>query len=100
LEDTRKDAHRDLPSRRVGQKVLLAVSLLFVLAAVSVSTWLVAYTAWGHDLRGGLFALTCAVLGARAVLSWVLWLKSGQPVSSHPVQRGFEARMPADQTLR
>ena len=53
--------------------MLLTFTLLFVLAAVSVSTGLVAYTAWKGDLANGLFALLFAVLSAKAALSWMLW---------------------------
>ena len=60
-------------ARRTGRGVALALTLLFVLAAVSVSAGLVVYTAWHHDLKNGLFALAFAVLSARATLSWFLW---------------------------
>ncbi len=56
-----------------GRKAVLALTFLFALAAVSVSTGLVVYTAWHHDLKNGLFALSFAVLSARATLSWILW---------------------------
>jgi hypothetical protein len=56
-----------------GRKAVLALTFLFALAAVSVSTGLVVYTAWNYDLKNGLFALSFAVLSARATLSWVLW---------------------------
>jgi len=49
------------------------MTFLFALAAVSVSTGLVVYTAWHHDLKNGLFALSFAVLSTRATLSWILW---------------------------
>ena len=53
--------------------MLLTFTLLVVLAAVSVSTGLVAYTAWRGDLANGLFAILFAVLSAKAALSWMLW---------------------------
>ena len=56
-----------------GGKAVLALTFLFTLVAVSVSTGLLVYTAWHHDLKNGLFALSFAVLSARAALSWVLW---------------------------
>ena len=61
------------PAGRAARRTLLALTLLFVLAAVSVSTGLVAYTAWTHDLANGLFAILFAVLSAKAVLSWLAW---------------------------
>jgi hypothetical protein len=60
-------------------RAILAVTLLFVLAAVSVSTGLVVYTAWLHDLQNGFFALLFAILSVRAALSWVLWRDSAHP---------------------
>ena len=55
--------------RSGGRGVVLVLTFLFMLAAVSVSTGLVVYTASRHDLAGGLFALAFAVLSARAALS-------------------------------
>ena len=75
------------PERRSGHKVVLALTLLFVLTAVSVSSGLVVYTAWRHDLENGLFALAFAVLSARAVLSWVLWQGSDQPPAFNHQQK-------------
>ena len=69
----------DPPTQRTAHRAVLAVTLLFVLAAVSVSTGLVVYTAWLHDLQNGFFALLFAILSARAALSWVLWRDSAQP---------------------
>ena len=61
------------PAGRAAHGIALALTLLFVLAAVSVSTGLVAYTAWRGDLTDGLFAILFAVLSAKAALSWMLW---------------------------
>ncbi len=69
----------DPPTQRTAHRAVLAVTLLFVLAAVSVSTGLVVYTAWLHDLQNGFFALLFAILSVRAALSWVLWRDSAQP---------------------
>lgn len=82
-----------------GRGITLALTLLFVLAAVSVSTGLVVYTAWRHDLVDGLFALAFAVLSARAVISWFLWRESDQP-SVIGYQQTREGRKPADETTR
>ena len=60
----------------------LTFTLLFVLAAVSVSTGLVAYTGWRGDLANGLFAILFAVLSAKAALSWMLWRSDREPHES------------------
>ena len=79
--------------------VALALTLLFVLAAVSVSAGLLVYIAWRHDLESGLFAIALAVLSARAALSWSLWHHSNQPSAvSHQQNRG--ERKPANDTIR
>ena len=52
---------------------ILGLTLLFVLAALSVSSALVVYTAWLHHLREGAFALLFAVLSAQIALNWLLW---------------------------
>ena len=71
--ETRGQTHGESPAGRAGRPIMLALTLLFVLAAVSVSTGLVAYTAWRGDLANGLFAILFAVLSAKAALSWMLW---------------------------
>ena len=77
-----------------GRSVVLVLTFLFVLAAVSVSTGLVVYTAWRHNLTDGLFALAFAVLSARAALSWCLWHHGSQPQLSavSKTARGESAR--------
>ncbi|CAA9421372.1 MAG: hypothetical protein AVDCRST_MAG78-1018 [uncultured Rubrobacteraceae bacterium] len=82
-----------------GRGAVLALTLLFVLAAVSVSAGLVVNTAWRHDLVDGLFALAFAVLSARAFLSWFLWRESDQQ-SIISYQQDREGRKPADETNR
>jgi hypothetical protein len=52
---------------------MLGITLLFVLAALGISSALVVYTAWIHDLRNGLFALLFAILSAQIALNWLLW---------------------------
>ncbi len=85
------------PPRQAG--LMLVATFLFVLAAAVISTGLVVYTAWRHDLQDGLFALAFAVLSARAVLSWRLWHHSLQlSALSHRQER--EPRKPTDETLR
>ena len=58
---------------RMARAAVLGVTLLFVLAALSVSSALVVYTAWLHHLREGAFALLFAVLSAQIALNWLLW---------------------------
>ena len=84
------------PAQPTAHRVVLAATLLFVLAAVSVSTGLLVYTAWLHDLENGFFALLFATLSVRAALSWCLWLDSSQ----HPAisrQQDREGRKPVDE---
>ena len=80
-----------------GRGVVLVLTFLFMLAAISVSTGLV-YTAVRHDFADGLFALAFAVLSARAALSWFWW--SSQPISSAADQQHCERLKPADEIYR
>ncbi|MDP8947389.1 MAG: hypothetical protein M3N09_04715 [Actinomycetota bacterium] len=59
--------------RRALRALMLGLTLLFVIAALAVSSALVVYTAWIHDLRNGLFALLFAILSAQIALNWLLW---------------------------
>jgi hypothetical protein len=59
--------------RRALRAVVLGVTLLFVVSALTVSCALVVYTAWRHDFSHGLFALLFAVLSAQIALNWFLW---------------------------
>ena len=59
--------------RRTFRVLVLGITLLFVLAALAISSALVVYTAWIHDLRNGLFALLFAILSAQIALNWLLW---------------------------
>jgi uncharacterized integral membrane protein len=59
--------------RRALRVLVLGITLLFVLAALAISSALVVYTAWIHDLRNGLFALLFAILSAQIALNWLLW---------------------------
>jgi hypothetical protein len=58
---------------RATGRATLALTLLFVLVAITVSAGLVVYTAWLHDLNNGPFAVLFAVLSAKATLSWLAW---------------------------
>ncbi len=59
--------------RRASRMLVLGITLLFVFAALAISSALVVYTAWTHDLRNGLFALLFAILSAQIALNWLLW---------------------------
>ena len=72
-EEPRRETRPDGPVRRVLRAVVLGTTLLFVVAALVVSSALVVYTAWLHDLRNGLFALLFAILSAQIALNWLLW---------------------------
>jgi hypothetical protein len=71
--EPRRQTHGESPAGRAGRTIVLALTLLFVLAAVSVSSGLVAYTAGRGDLANGIFAILFAVLSAKAAFSWMLW---------------------------
>jgi hypothetical protein len=90
---------KESTSRNSGRTTMFALTLLPVLTAVFVSAGLVVYTAWHHDLKNGLFALAFAVLSSRAVLSWVLWRSSDQPLSSSR-QHGRRNRKPPGAPIR
>ncbi len=64
--------------QQASHKSTLVLTLLFVLAAISVSAGLVLYTAWRHDLENGPFAILFAVLSAKAALSWLAWNEQDQ----------------------
>jgi hypothetical protein len=68
-----REARADGFFGRLFRALLLGITLLFVVAALFISSLLVVYTAWLHDLRNGLFALLFAVLSAQIALSWFLW---------------------------
>ena len=68
-----EDGSAGQPASRAWRRAALSLSLLFVLAAVCVSTGLVVHTAWNHELQDGLFALLFAVLSAKAALLWLAW---------------------------
>jgi len=80
--ETSRRTHVGSPAGRAAHGIVLTFTLLFVLAAVSVSTGLVAYTAWRGDLANGLFAILFAVLSAKAALSWMLWRSDREPHES------------------
>jgi hypothetical protein len=72
-EEPRREPGPDGPVRRVLRVIVLGTTLLFVIAALGISSALVIYTAWLHDLRNGLFALLFAILSAQIALNWLLW---------------------------
>ena len=69
----RSGGHQDGLLRRALRAVVLGVTLLFVVSALTVSCALVIYTAWRHDFRHGVFALLFAVLSSQIALNWFLW---------------------------
>ncbi len=64
---------RDGLIRRALRALVLGITLLFVVSALTVSCALVVYTAWVHDFRHGFFALLFAVLSAQIAMNWFLW---------------------------
>jgi hypothetical protein len=80
--ETSRRTHVESPAGWAAHRIALTFTLLFVLAAVFVSTGLVAYTAWRGDLANGLFAILFAVLSAKAALSWMLWRSDREPHES------------------
>ena len=72
-EEPTTETGPDGPVRRALRVIVLGTTLLFVIAALAISSTLVVYTAWLHDLRNGLFALLFAVLSAQIALNWLLW---------------------------
>jgi hypothetical protein len=72
-EEPQRRIHPDGAVRRACRVLVLGITLLFVLAALAISSALVVYTAWIHDLRNGLFALLFAILSAQIALNWLLW---------------------------
>jgi hypothetical protein len=72
-EEPGREPNPDGPVRRALRAIVLWTTLLFVIAALSISSALVIYTAWLHDLRNGLFALLFAILSAQIALNWILW---------------------------
>jgi hypothetical protein len=72
-EEPQGGVRADGTVRRALRVLVLGITLLFVFAALAISSTLVVYTAWIHDLRNGLFALLFAILSAQIALSWLLW---------------------------
>ncbi len=72
-EDPQQRISPDGSVGRTFRWFVLGITLIFVLAALAISSALVVYTAWIHDLRNGLFALLFAILSAQIALNWLLW---------------------------
>ena len=72
-QDTPRRIRTDGAIRLALRVLVLGITLLFVLAALGISSALIVYTAWIHDLRNGLFALLFAILSAQIALNWLLW---------------------------
>jgi preprotein translocase subunit SecG len=60
-------------------KFVLALTFLFVVLALCLSSALVVYTAWIHDLQNGAFALAFAVLSAQIAMNWLRWKNEEDP---------------------
>ena len=71
--DPPQEPRRDGPVRRALRVAVLSVTLLFVVAALAISSSLVIYTAYRHELQNGIFALLLAVLSAQIAINWFLW---------------------------
>lgn len=61
-----------VPNRTL-HKLILGLTFVFVVLALTVSSALVVYTAWLHDLKNGFFALVFAILSAQIAMNWLLW---------------------------
>jgi hypothetical protein len=72
-EEPRRETPPGGPVRRALRVALLGTTLFFVIAALVISSALVVYTAWLHQLGNGLFALLFAILSAQIALNWLLW---------------------------
>ena len=72
-EEPQRQSRADDILRRTLRALVLGVTLLFVVVALVISSTLVVYTAWIHDLRNGLFALLFAILSTQIALNWLLW---------------------------
>ncbi|MDQ3791842.1 MAG: hypothetical protein M3341_04230 [Actinomycetota bacterium] len=72
-EEPQGGVRADGTFRRALRVLVLGTTLLFVLAALAISSTLLVYTAWIHDLRNGLFALLFAILSGQIALNWLLW---------------------------
>ena len=59
--------------QRAARGMMLLSTLLFVVSAVVVSSGILVYTAWRHDLKNGVFALIFAVMSAQIALNWLRW---------------------------
>jgi hypothetical protein len=73
VDEPQRESRADGITRRAFRVLILVITLLFVVASLAVSSALVVYTAWIHDLRNGLFALLFAILSAQIALNWLLW---------------------------
>ena len=76
-EEPRRETSPDGTVRRALRAIVLGTTLLIVIAALVISSTLVVYTAWLHDLRNGLCALLFAILSAQIALNWLLWMDDG-----------------------
>lgn len=59
--------------RAALHKLVLGLTLVFMVFALAAASALVVYTAWTHDLGNGVFALAAAVATARIAMNWLVW---------------------------
>lgn len=72
-EEPQSGSRTDNAVQRAFRAAVFGLTLIFVVAALAISSALVVYTAWTHDLRNGVFALLFAILSAQIALNWLLW---------------------------
>ncbi len=76
----RREPPPEGPIQRAAQGMMLLSTLLFVISALAVSSAILVYTAWRHDLKNGVFALIFAVMSAQIAINWLRWRKEeGEP---------------------
>jgi hypothetical protein len=64
---------------RVARRAVTAATTLLVAAVLLVTSALVVYTAWIHDLKDGIFAVLFAALSAQIALNWLRWQRDEGP---------------------
>ena len=88
MAEPTRGGESEAPTRPGSPRTTLLLTLLFVLAAITVSVGLIVYTAWLHDLESGPFAVLFGVLSAKAALSWLAWNEQDE---------SFRSSAPGDQ---
>ncbi len=73
-----QEDHTEDLMHRAAQAVATGVTFVFLCAALLVSSTLLIYNAYSHNLKGGLFALIFSTLSAQITLGWLLWKANNQ----------------------